>query len=201
MKRMIELRLDLNHNHKTPFFPPQTLKTGARTVPAMILRTTPDPDMPLQPATPAPQITAQLLAQLGLSDDNKPIFLNFFRSDCPWCASEMPQIAEIYAAHEKLGAHIIGVAVGSDTPELATRFAREKLLQFPVAADQGGELKSAFAIERVPSIVAINAQGLIERTYEGVTEQLIGILEQTLYALAHDSEPPEYDMIGNGCAP
>ena len=157
--------------------------------------------MPLQPATPAPQITSQLLAQLGLIDDNQPIFLNFFRSDCPWCASEMPQLSEIYAHHEDLGAHIIGIAVGSDTPETATQFAREKLLAFPTIADQDGLLKGAFAIERVPAIVAINAQGIIERTYEGATEQLTGILEQTLFALAHDSAPPKYDMIGNGCAP
>ncbi len=167
----------------------------------MILRVYCALDMPLQPATPAPQITSQLLAQLGLSEDNKPIFLNFFRSDCPWCASEMPQLSDIYARHEKFGAHIIGIAVGNDTPETATRFAREKLLTFPTVADQNGELKTAFAIERVPAIVAIGAQGLIERTYEGATEQLPGILEQTLFALAHESEPPEYDMIGNGCAP
>lgn len=113
----------------------------------------------------------------------------------------MPQLSEIYARHETLGAHIIGVAVGNDTIETTSQFAREKLLSFPTIADQNGVLKSAFAIERVPAIVAINARGLVERTYEGVTEQLPGILEQTLFALAHDSEPPEYDMIGNGCAP
>lgn len=167
----------------------------------MILRAPRGLDMSLQPATPAPHIIAQLLAQMGLPDDNKPIFLNFFRSDCPWCASEMPQLSDIYARHETLGAHIIGVAVGSDTPEMATQFARDKLLSFPVIADQNGVLKAAFGIERVPAIVAINSHGLVERTYEGATEQLPGILEQTLFALAHDSEPPEYDMIGNGCAP
>jgi hypothetical protein len=53
----------------------------------------------------------------------------------------------------------------------------------------------------VPAVVAINAQGLVERTYEGATEQLPGIVEQTIFALAHSSEPPEYEMIGNGCAP
>lgn len=167
----------------------------------MILRRPRAFDMPLQPATPAPHITSQLLAQLGLNDDNHPVFLNFFRSDCPWCASEMPQLSELYARHKNLGAHIIGIAVGNDTPQSATQFARDKQLSFPIIADQTGEIKAAFAIERVPAVVAIGAHGLVERTYEGVTEQLPGILEQTLFALAHGSEPPEYDMIGNGCAP
>ncbi|PQV63003.1 Redoxin [Abditibacterium utsteinense] len=157
--------------------------------------------MPLQPSTPAPAILAALLSQAGFSSDDQPVFLNFFRSDCPWCASEMPQLSEIYARHETMKVHIIGVAVGADTTESAAQFAREKALSFPVIADQSGALKTAFAIERVPAIVAINAHNLVERTYEGVTEQLPGILEQTLFALAHQSEPPEYDMIGNGCAP
>lgn len=167
----------------------------------MILRVKAAFDMSLQPATPAPAILAELLTQIGLTPDDQPVFLNFFRSDCPWCASEMPQLSEIYARHEDLSVHIIGVAVGADTAESAAQFAREKLLSFPVIADGSGALKTAFSIERVPAIVAINAHNLVERTYEGVTEQLPGILEQTLFALAHESEPPEYDMIGNGCAP
>ncbi len=113
----------------------------------------------------------------------------------------MPQLSEVYARHETLGARVLGVAVGADSSESAANFARDKALSFPVVADPSGALKAAFAIERVPSVVAINAHNLVERTYEGVTEQLAGILEQTLFALAHSSEPPEYDMIGNGCAP
>ncbi|RYG75402.1 TlpA family protein disulfide reductase [bacterium] len=157
--------------------------------------------MPLQPATPAPDILNDLLAKLDLPSQGHPVFLNFLRSDCPWCASEMPQLSEIYARHRDLSPHIIGVAVGSDDAQKAADFARDKALSFPVIADENGVLKEAFGIERVPAIVAINARGLVERTYEGATEQLSGILEQTLFALAHGTTPPEYDMIGNGCAP
>ena len=157
--------------------------------------------MSLQPATPAPAILGDLLAQLALPTQDHPVFLNFFRSDCPWCASEVPQLSDIYARHRDLTPIIIGVAVGNDDAQKAADFARDKALSFPVVADESGALKAAFAIERVPAIVAINAQGLVERTYEGATEQLPGILEQTLFALAHSNEPPQYDMIGNGCAP
>lgn len=157
--------------------------------------------MPLQPATPSPAILSEFLAQLGLENDQRPIFLNFFRSDCPWCASEIPRLSEIYARHADLTLHALAVAVGHDSPEAAQSFARDKDLHIPVVTDQNGTLKAAFGIERVPAVVAINAQGLVERTYEGATEQLPGIVEQTIFALAHSSEPPEYDMIGNGCAP
>ena len=157
--------------------------------------------MSLQPATPAPDALDDLLQRLDLERDDQAVFLNFFRSDCPWCASEMPQLAEVYRRHEKLDFLVVGIAVGSDDEAAAQNFANAKNLDFPVAADENGALKKAFAIERVPAIVAINAQGLVERTYEGVTEQLAGILEQTIMAIAHDNAPPAYDMIGNGCAP
>lgn len=157
--------------------------------------------MSLQSATPAPDALDDLLQRLDVERDKEPVFLNFFRSDCPWCASEMPQLAEVYRRHAKLGFIVAGIAVGDDDETAATLFANAKNLDFPVTADPNGALKTAFAIERVPAIVAINAQGLVERTYEGVTEQLAGILEQTIMAIAHDKAPPVYQMIGNGCAP
>ena len=157
--------------------------------------------MPLQPATPAPNALDELLRNLDLERDDQPIILNFFRSDCPWCASEMPQLAEVYRRHRKLDFVVAGIAVGSDSAADATNFANAKNLDFPALADTDNNLRNAFAIERVPAIVVINAQGLVERTYEGVTEQLAGILEQTILAIAHDNTPPDYDMIGNGCAP
>lgn len=158
-------------------------------------------DMSLQPATPAPALLSDLLSQAGLVHDGRPVFLNFFRSDCPWCATEIPRLGEIYARHADLTLYIVGVAVGGDSNESAAAFAQNKGLPFPVVADASGAVKAAFGIERVPAVVAINGQGLVERTYEGATEQLTGIVEQTLFALAHGSEPPEYDMVGNGCAP
>ena len=157
--------------------------------------------MPLQPATPAPDALDELLGALDIERDDQPVILNFFRSDCPWCASEMPQIAEVYRRHEKLDFILAGIAAGQDTPDDATNFSNAKNLDFPTLADTSGTLRQAFAIERVPAFVVINAHGLVERTYEGVTEQLAGILEQTILAVAHEKTPPAYDMIGNGCAP
>ena len=157
--------------------------------------------MPLQPATPAPAALDELLQKLDLERDDQTVILNFFRSDCPWCASEMPQIAEVYRRHQKLDFLVAGIAAGNDSEEDAINFANAKNLDFSATADSDGSFCRAFGIERVPAFVVINAQGLVERTYEGVTEQLAGILEQTILAVAHDNTPPTYDMIGNGCAP
>lgn len=156
--------------------------------------------MPLQSATPAPAIVDEVLLELGLPNDGRPIYLNFFRSDCPWCATEMPRLSDIYARHQKLNYHAIAIACGQDSLDSATQFAQSRQISLPLYADANGALKSVFGIDRVPAIVMIGGQGLVERTFIGVTEQLPGIVEQTLYAGADGSQPPAYDMVGNGCA-
>lgn len=157
--------------------------------------------MPLQSATPAPAVLDEFLARAPVSGSNHPTVLVFLRSDCPWCASEVPRLSEVFGRLQKLELRALGIAGGADSPATAARWAEEKALIFPVVADERGELRAAFAIERVPSVVVINRAGLVERTFEGVTEQLAGIVAQTLSAVANDATPPQYNMVGNGCAP
>ena len=157
--------------------------------------------MPLQSATPAPSALDDFLVRAGLERRNRPVVLVFLRSDCPWCASEVPRLSEVMIRTSKLGLCVAGVACGQDSAESATRFQSEKQLSFVVVPDENGAMTAGFAIERVPTVVVINARGLVECSFEGVTEQLAGIVERTLGAVADDAQPPTYDMIGNGCAP
>jgi len=158
-------------------------------------------DMPLQSATPAPSVLDEFLVRAQITRENRPVVLVFLRSDCPWCASEVPRLSDVFSRHIKFDLAVLGVACGHDSAETAALFQSEKQLSFSVVPDEGGALREAFAIERVPSVVIMNSRGLVERTFEGVTEQLAGIVEQTLGAVADDSPPPVYEMIGNGCAP
>lgn len=157
--------------------------------------------MPLQSATPAPSLLDDFFARAAITRGNHPVVLVFLRSDCPWCASEVPRLSDVFARLSKLELAVIGIACGHDDAETAARFQSEKQLSFPVLPDEGGQLREAFALERVPTIVIINSRGLVERSFEGVTEQLAGIVEQTLGAVADDAPPPFYEMVGNGCAP
>lgn len=157
--------------------------------------------MPLQSATPAPSTLDEFLTRAGTERQNRPVVLVFLRSDCPWCASEVPRLSDVFLRQAKLGLRVVGVACGNDSAEIAEAFAREKKLEFPVVPDTDGSMRRDFDIERVPSVVIINSRGLVERTFAGVTEQLPGIVEQTLGAVADDSPPPFYEMVGNGCAP
>jgi len=158
--------------------------------------------MTFKPASPAPAELTEILRLANINDDGNPIMLNFFRTDCPWCATFVPHLSEVYARHDfKLKIHEVGIVSGHNTAEMAEKFKKEKLIVFPIIVDAENLFVQAFGIERVPSIVVINADRQVERVYAGVTEQLTGILEQTLFAVANHTAPPEYEMVGNGCAP
>lgn len=155
---------------------------------------------------PAPQLNLNAFdgSEINLQDmKGTPVLLNFFKSTCPWCQQEMPRLAKVYArlAEQGLDVNVIGIVVGTDTQSSAEQFAQSYGLKIPLAIDSEKIARTAFGIERVPTMVLVDAKGIVSRVYEGATEQLGGIVEQTIMAAARGDGPPNYDMIGNGCAP
>ena len=133
---------------------------------------------------------------------DKPVILNFFHSGCAWCRTELPKLAEIYARHEdKTPVAIVGIAVGEDTIDNARQFASDQNLNFPIIVDADRTLRAAYGLERVPTVVFVDESGLVQRIYEGSSEQLGGIVEQALLSAARGDELPDFALVGNGCAP
>ena len=130
----------------------------------------------------------------------QPVLLNFFKSTCPWCQMEMPRLGKVYAHLKEQGIDvpIQGIVVGSDTAESASRFAQNSNLEIPLALDAEKTARIDFGLTRVPTIVLIDAKGSVSRVYEGASEQLAGIVEQTVFAAARGDGPPNYEMVGNG---
>jgi peroxiredoxin len=130
----------------------------------------------------------------------QPVVLNFFKSTCPWCQTEMPRLGKVYAHLKEQGIEVPvqGIVVGSDTSESAQRFAQTSGLEIPLAIDAEKTARADFALTRVPTIVLIDAKGSVSRVYEGASEQLAGIVEQTVFAAARGDAPPNYEMVGNG---
>lgn len=128
-----------------------------------------------------------------------PVLLNFFKSDCSWCQVEMPKLADVYRRLADLDLHIVGVAVGEEAAQ-AEQFALDKELDFSIVAD-AGETGAAYGLERVPTLVLVDAAGIVAQVYEGSSEQLASIVEQTILAAVHGHELPDFSLVGNGCAP
>ncbi len=116
-----------------------------------------------------------------------PVLLNFFKSDCSWCQVEIPKLAEVYRRHADLDLRVVGVAVGEATAQ-AEQFAREKELDFPIVVD-AGETGAAYGLERVPTLVLVDAAGIVTQVYEGSSEQLASIVEQTMLAAVRGDKP------------
>jgi peroxiredoxin len=142
------------------------------------------------------QGTTTQLSQLR----GEPVLLTFFRTDCTWCHVEMPKMANAFRRHPDFAVEVLGIALDNDRT-LVDAFANEQQLDFTILHDSSGESARAYGIERVPSIVLVDSEGSIARVYEGSSEQLAGIVEQTLMAAARGDELPEYALIGNGCGP
>lgn len=136
-----------------------------------------------------------------VADHNKPVVLNFFSTNCTWCQVELPKLAAVYRRLENVDAQILGVAVGTADADHVKEFASEKQLDFPIVLDTAGQARLAYGLERVPTVIVINPAGEIERVYQGSSEQLAGIVEQTVLAVAGSDEAPDFSLIGNGCSP
>jgi peroxiredoxin len=158
----------------------------------------------LSEGTTAPEFSLSDLEghHLALSElRGAPIVLNFFTDNCIWCRTLMPHLAEVYRRLDNVNVRVLGVLVGGANVDVAREFAREHLLDFPILLDSAREVSVAYKIARVPTIAVIDGVGDIARIYEGATEQLAGIVEQTVLAAAGQQELPEYSLVGNGCSP
>ena len=129
-----------------------------------------------------------------------PVLLNFYNSTCPWCQTEMPRLADVYRRQDEVAVRVIGI-VTADDEATAAAFAKDKRLEFPSVLDTDHQVCAAYAIERVPTLVMVNEAGYISCVYEGASEQLAGVVEQTMLAAAGGADLPVYHLIGNGCGP
>lgn len=129
-----------------------------------------------------------------------PALLTFFQSNCTWCHTELPKLADVYRRNKRVDVRVLGIAVGQET-ETVEEFAQEMGLDFELLTDDDGSFCGAMGLKRVPSIVFVDEGGEIARIFEGVTTQLAGIVEQTLLASAGERELPQYSLVGNGCTP
>ncbi|HVF09262.1 MAG TPA: TlpA disulfide reductase family protein [Abditibacteriaceae bacterium] len=129
-----------------------------------------------------------------------PLLLNFYNSTCSWCQMEMPRLADVYRRQADVDVQVLGI-VTADDEATAAAFAKDKRLDFPSVLDSEHQVCADYAVERVPTLVLVNAEGVVDCVYEGASEQLAGVVEQTMLAAARGDELPEYRLIGNGCGP
>lgn len=113
----------------------------------------------------------------------------------------LPELDAVYDRKDDIEMPILGIACGQDTIETVRAFAHENDINIFLGVDSDSSIRQNYAIERVPTVVLIDADGFVLRYYQGATEQLPGIVEQAIMSAANGDEAPDFPLIGNGCQP
>ena len=160
--------------------------------------------MPISSGQKAPDFSAidlqnrriQLSASQGAS-----VGLVFFNIGCPWCQTSVPHIAAAFRRQHDLGLHVLALETSGADASTLEKWATEHELDVSIARDENATIAAQYGIERVPSLVFVDAKGDIAAAYEGASEQLGAMIEVTMLGLARDGDLPSYALVGNGCAP
>ncbi len=99
-----------------------------------------------------------------LTEDGRPVFLNFWASWCPPCRAEMPDIDEAARRHPEV--QFLGIAV-SDEVGAAQRYADEVDVSYPLGFDSTGTIEANYPSPGLPVTFLISGSGEIVRTYVG----------------------------------
>ncbi|MDI3328315.1 MAG: TlpA disulfide reductase family protein [Alicyclobacillaceae bacterium] len=111
----------------------------------------------------------------------KPVFLNFWASWCGPCKSETP---DLVAMHQKYGDRIVfyGINLTSgDDRQQAAAFIKDFRIDYPVLADEKGEVAKLYQVQAIPTSVFIGPDGKIVDLVQGAPSR--EALEQKFEAL------------------
>lgn len=134
----------------------------------------PAPDAPL-----FDPVTGETVQLSRLTDGQRWTVLFFYSSTCDHCHEQMPGLATIHADFSGRGLRIVGIALDTDKDEFIQCIEERKLpwRGFSHLNGWGSPAAKAFAIKGTPSLILIDAEGMIAaRPYDHV--ELREILER-----------------------
>lgn len=154
----------------------------------------------IQAGAVAPDFTTQDFTgkKWALSElRGKPVLLALYKSTCPYCEEELPKLAPIFAQAPDT-VIVLGVAVGHDDASMARSFSKMTGLTIPVGLDADRSIRQAYGLRLVPSVVAIDGEGKVQKVFEGSARGLAGAVRETIQALATGGKMPSYNVVGDG---
>jgi thiol-disulfide isomerase/thioredoxin len=149
---------------------------------------------------PAPAVEVRVLNDAGKPVDQKladltgqVVVLDFWTTWCPPCRIELPELAGLADEQARAKAKVVFLAVSQDEQpeagnlESLVRGTLEELgVKSPalrVAIDPERTLGEAFGVEAYPTVVVIDAAGVVRQVVVGYTEESVPGLKRTIEGL------------------
>lgn len=95
------------------------------------------------------------------------VLLNFWGTWCPPCLVEIPHLIEVQKSVARLGATVIGPAIGSGRAEDVLRFGREQGINYPLWLSTEATAVGRFGAPGYPFSLLIDRNGIIRAQYAG----------------------------------
>jgi peroxiredoxin len=97
----------------------------------------------------------------------KAVMMVFFRTECPGCQQELPQIEQLYQKLRSKKFDVLAISIKEDADTVRS-FVRDNKLSYTVILDDAGGLASAYQVRYIPRIVLLDRTGKIRFTSYGI---------------------------------
>jgi peroxiredoxin len=114
----------------------------------------------------APAFTATTIDGQKVSLDNsrieKPVFLVFWATWCPFCEAAIPRLKEIYAAYGQKDVTFIAINPGvHDSLRKTQLYVEKNHIPYPVVYDEGGVIAKSFGVNGVPTVIIVDKNDIV----------------------------------------
>lgn len=117
--------------------------------------------------TPLLQQTTINNMPVNLAESKKPVLVHFWATWCPVCSVEQGSIQSIAQDY-----NVISIALSSGNKEELLQFMQNEELDFPVIADEQGDIARQWQVKGVPTSFIISPGGAIAFVESGYTSEL-----------------------------